>query len=84
MSSSSPLFLSSSMSSFSDDGSHMIGKPRSVGVGVGASTGVSVGEGVCAGVGLGVRVDVCVRECVCARLLREGSDNAGFRLSNMA
>ena len=47
------------------------------------STGASVGEGVCAGVGLGVRVDACVRECVCARLLREGLGNARFRISNM-
>ena len=47
------------------------------------STGVSVGEGVCAGVGLGVSVDACVRECVCARQLREGLGNAQFRLSNI-
>ena len=48
-----------------------------VGVGVGVSTGVGVGVGV----GFGVSVGACVRECVCARLIREGLGNPRVQLS---
>ena len=44
---------------------------------------MSTGVGVGVGVGFGVSVGACVRECVCARLLREGVGNARVRLSNI-